>query len=290
MRLNRDEFGNFAPYIIVVIGLAIVFIFAFEVASSRERARYEQQRTSKYADDAEANIRRTCISVDYSTQAECIRQVIETSNEQQRAERDLSAQQEMARWAFYMLVVSSAGLVITAVGIYYVRNTLVETRIAVEVTREIGKAQVRAYIGSPRVEARIETTPAGDRRFSIKGFISNSGSSPALLPAAHCTVTMGDGVVNMLHAQLARDISAGETDFCFVDQGSPFGDEIAEFLNRGGELIFEGALHYDTVFGDGTKTTSFHLSLYRTAEEDGPLRVRMNGRRSDGAPVSHYRD
>lgn len=179
MMSNRDRYGNSAPYVVLVIGLVIVFIFAFEVASSRERARYEQQRTSEYAGNAEADIRRTCIGVDDSAQAECIRQVVETGNEHQRAERDLSAQQEMARWAFYMLAVSSAGLVITAVGIYYVRDTLIETRKSVQVTREIGEAQVRAYLSiRPTVIPSMEGAPLDHRR-SFEVEIENAGLTPA---------------------------------------------------------------------------------------------------------------
>ena len=289
MLSNRDRYGNVAPYIVLVIGLALVFIFATEFASAWERARYEQQRTSEYADNAEANIRRSCIGVDESAQTECVRQVVEASNEQQRAERDLSAQQEMARWALYMLAVSSAGLVITAVGIYYVRDTLIETRKSVQVTREIGEAQVRAYVGPPRVEAVIETVE-GRRHFSIRGYLSNSGNSPALLPMAGCHVSMGDEIVNLLHAPLVRDIAAGESNFCFIDQGAPCGTTMASYLDRGGELTFEGYIEYDTVFRGARKISNFHLSLYKTSEGDGPFRVRMNGRMRDGTPITHYRD
>lgn len=44
-----------------------------------------------------------------------------------REERDLQAQREMAQWAFWMVVVSGVGVVITGAGVWLVRETLIYT-------------------------------------------------------------------------------------------------------------------------------------------------------------------
>lgn len=80
--------------------------------------------------------------------------------EYERSKADLEAQQEMAQWAFWMVIVSgvSAAIAAFAVGLLYL--TLKETRRAtkaatdaagaaqdtVAVTREIAQAQLRAYV------------------------------------------------------------------------------------------------------------------------------------------------
>lgn len=202
-------------------------------------------------------------------------------------------QDTFAQWLMAGLSVVATG--ISAWAVILVRDSLSLNRQAVKAAedavteaRRIGEAQVRAYVGPPRVEATIETV-GGSRRFSIKGYLSNSGNSPALFPTTSCCVSMGDEVVNMLHAPLVRDIAAGESDFCFIDQGAPYG-VIDSSLHRGGELTFEGVIEYDTVFPGVRKKTSFHLSLSKADEDDGPFRIRMNGRMRDGNPITHSRD
>lgn len=188
--------GQSAPFIVVIVGLLIVGVLAFELASDRERTRYEQQRTADYAQNAEAHIQRTCVGMDAVAQAVCIREIVKATNEHQRAERDLSAQQEMARWALYMLIATVATVIVTGVGVYYVRRTLAEsvraTNAAVDAAkaglkaneiaedaailgRRMGQAQVRAYLSC-----------VGGSFSAYRGFLTlafsarNTGQSPAM--------------------------------------------------------------------------------------------------------------
>lgn len=202
---------------------------------------------------------------------------------------DLAAQQSMAESTRGMHWAAWATVIFSGVGAFLIWRTLIATQDTVAETRRIGEAQVRAYISPPRVSARIETEN-GIRWFRIEGYLSNSGNSPALLPTVICHVSMGEDVVTFRQAPMERDIVAGETDFLFIDQGSPFADGISEYLYRGGELIFQGVVQYNTVFGGDPKTTNFRLALYRTQEGDGPLNVRMSSRLRDGTSITHYRD
>ena len=170
-----DRYGQLAPYIILLVGLVVVFFLSFEMASYRERSRYEQQRTNEYARDTQTNINRSCVGVDGAAQAECISKIIEATNEHQRAERDLTAQQEMARWSLYMLITSALTITITAIGVYYVRDTLLVTRTAMLDTRQIGEAQVRAYLGFEVISGDV----AAGKQLKFQVRITNHGQSPA---------------------------------------------------------------------------------------------------------------
>jgi hypothetical protein len=199
-----------------------------------------------------------------------------------------------AQWFMAVLSLAAAGISWRA--IVLVRDQLIETRNAVKVaqdalleTRRIGEAQVRAYLGSPRVDARLETED-GTRWFRIDAYASNSGHSPAVLPSVSCFVSRGDDVLNMKHTLLERDISAGESDFKFLDQGHPCDDEMELFLSRAGELTFAGALQYYTVFGGTPKTTTFRFRLEKLEPGDGPFKVSVEHTLRDGTVVEHHRD
>lgn len=113
--------------------------------------------------------------------AKCVHDVIQATNEHDRAENDLVAQTEMAWWAFWMAIVSGAALIITAVGIYFIRETLVETRKAVkaaddavDVTQDVGQAQVRAYVACQSAKFAVDLDA-----FWCAVTLKNAGQSPA---------------------------------------------------------------------------------------------------------------
>jgi hypothetical protein len=93
----------------------------------------------------------------------------DTSEEKNRTTRDLKAQEDMAKWAFAMIIVGGFELAITAVGVVLVLLTLWETR-------RIGEAQVRAYVSIKSAEIEYWGTWENPR---IKITAFNSGQSPA---------------------------------------------------------------------------------------------------------------
>jgi hypothetical protein len=116
-----------------------------------------------------------------------------------REENDLKAQREMADWAFGMLIASSIGVIITSLGVWFVRETLIATRRmigeaasatqaahdAVSTTREIGEAQVRAYLSVRRARFFVEPM-----FLHIELDITNSGQSPARSVQVSASVTI----------------------------------------------------------------------------------------------------
>jgi hypothetical protein len=127
-----------------------------------------------------------------------------TDEDSQREKDDLLAQQEMAKWArlmFYAAAISTiltlAGVILLGFTLAYTKWTLDEAKNAtkaalsavseaekttkaaeasVNVTRDIGEAQVRAYVRI--ADAKLEFTTS-DGHPLIQIFAANSGQSPA---------------------------------------------------------------------------------------------------------------
>lgn len=98
-----------------------------------------------------------------------------------REESDLDAQWNMAWWAKASAIIAGIGLAITGIGIVLVKQTLDANRAAVEAAnratesqREIGEAQVRAYLTISKVTGKF--TADG---LHVQFTASNSGNSPA---------------------------------------------------------------------------------------------------------------
>lgn len=100
----------------------------------------------------------------------CAVNQLKAYNQQDSRDQDLKAQQDMAFWAewlFYVTVIfGSVGAVLTIIGIWYVRNTLLEIR-------RIGEAEIRAYISC--LGGNFEFDP---QKLIINVKLKNTGQSP----------------------------------------------------------------------------------------------------------------
>ena len=130
---NKIVAGVFAT---VIISLILVTIY--DIGRSKGIAEAEYQRSSDtYASHARKSIEEHCLLLQPVAQTNCIREVIEATREDQRAESGLTAQLDMAHWAFLMLIVAVITATITGVGVVFVRSTLVQAG-------ETNEAAVRA--------------------------------------------------------------------------------------------------------------------------------------------------
>lgn len=151
-----------------------------------------------------------CVDVEPTALRECVIEAAEAAQHQSESRQDLYAQQDMSRWAFWMMVIAGLTLLVTALGIAWIRDTLIETRRAVRsaddavrVTREIGEAQVRAYVSVDDVEVTVEID---DERvlWNVAAKVSNSGQSPAISVG----LTLGGDTFEQSAISIRRDISA----------------------------------------------------------------------------------
>ncbi len=143
---------------------------------------YEVGQESHQSDSAEAyknysykEISNHCVfSVGSAAQTECIAQAVKGAREQQRAEEDLDAQQEMSEWAKWMLISTIVMAAITLFGVMFVWQTLTATR-------EMASDQKGLISqGDKTVEAAMKSADAAmlQVKASMKPYVSLKASGP----------------------------------------------------------------------------------------------------------------
>lgn len=217
--------------------------------------------TDEYAQRAEDRIRIYCGGLEGSIRAECIAKTIDAVEEQRRAEEDLRAQNNMARSTLWMMWASIFAVILTFVGVVYVRRTLDQTvaansaaQAAVSVTREIGKAQVRAYLSIS--DARVVNVYlSGHPKLILK--VRNTGQSPAwgcrtvgyfgiIESNPHTHKFKSNGTPKMSETEVGAGLS--------VEQHMPLGRKLSqhdiERLKAGDVTFLAGCIvTYKDVFG-----------------------------------------
>lgn len=160
---------------------------------------------------------------------ECGAKAAEAAQDQSIARQDLYAQQDMAKWAFWMLLASTITLGVSVAGVWFVKRTLDATLVAVRdtgaATRAMrianviarksqasnlaaNKAQVRAYLSL--VKLRIED---GEKGQVLHYEIVNSGQSPARATDIYWIIARQDFPHLPLHKiNPVGDIPAGGKD------------------------------------------------------------------------------
>tara|TARA_R110000868_G_scaffold402805_2_gene679480 strand:+ start:96 stop:980 length:885 start_codon:yes stop_codon:yes gene_type:complete len=118
------------------------------------------------------------------------------SRQEWREEQDLIAQRYMAKWTLWMLIVSGFGVLVGFLGLVFLKGTLdaalranQQARDSIDTTREIGMAQIRAYLTLEEAEMQYSDS---DVRLAFE--IHNCGQSPALFVSATyvgCRVVLG---------------------------------------------------------------------------------------------------
>ena len=141
-----------------------------------EAYRKDQRNSEQEAEKASQHISDECSVSIYSLDIlrECLSKELNTYIGQDNKTKDAEAQQEMAQWAFATFVVGALGLVVSIFGLAALWASLRQTRQAITNEREIGNAQVRAYLNIEFED--INTVAGGNYPFKI----INTGQSPAI--------------------------------------------------------------------------------------------------------------
>ncbi|UYV37662.1 hypothetical protein N4R57_00635 [Rhodobacteraceae bacterium D3-12] len=147
------------------------------------RQHYEETKSGALA---------ACVGLKATDLRECVIEAVESAQNQAESRQDLHAQQDMSRWAFWMMIISGLTLFVTGLGIVWIRDTLIETRRAVRaaddavtVTREVGETQTRAYVHVEGAEVRWLNALGqfeGTSRQDVMSIITttrNTGNTPA---------------------------------------------------------------------------------------------------------------
>lgn len=208
---------------------------------------------------------------------ECAIDAVTANKEDQRAGYDLRAQQDMALWAFSILLVSIIGVIVSIGGLIGLFWTLRETR-------RIGQAQVRAYPAITR--GRIKVSP--DKAVFVSTEIKNFGQSPVREGAVYAQALIIDKAGEWVHMSEPAEqpiftITAGSSTIAQLMFEDDTDKWIADTLiGEKGIVVIEAQLRWLDVFGAKSGPDEFSLTedvdVPRIISEDGSCAVSMSAR------------
>jgi hypothetical protein len=278
---DRDRSGFFKAvttvFIVVLIAIALKATWDLS-ASHTAYSQTADQKAQDYAESAQDRISRTCVELSPAESAECIREIIETTKEAQTAQHDLAAQRSMALWAAAMFWATVSTVVVAAIGIYYVRNTLMETR-------RIGQAQVRAYLADDGFN--VGWAKADDGRpivDNIEAIWKNTGLSPALSCRINLILTgllpeeaekPIQGNANAPESQKLGTISIAAGARALCGGTSLSADQTADWLEGRNILVVHSFAVYKDVFGNTWRTETCHQMVHVERPEGNKIRYKI---------------
>lgn len=180
---NRGRFDYLGLLAALAIALPLYVAMIWDMSAQQARGEVEATYAARdYAESTDKHIRDLCVVGPLQARLECAKEIIAANRESERGERDLQAQEAMARWTFVMGGVAAFGVLISLIGVGLVYVTFRETRRAADagleansIARETGQAQVRCYLS---VMECILVYKGSEWHLGCK--VKNTGQSPAL--------------------------------------------------------------------------------------------------------------
>jgi len=258
--------------------LSLILALTYDVATSHtERKLRAEQNSSGYAFSAEKRMKEACGGLSGEDLIACVQKEVEATNEHKRSEHDLTAQEDMDDWSFWLLWVSVSSVAVSTLAVILVwrtldvtRETLIATQDMARDTREIGEAQTRPYLGFD--------VEAGDVRagkplmFHVK--ITNHGSSPAFEVAVASTAVIrrsdwiwGDDGSLATEERPSTYLHPKGSFTVFVDSDppSPLTEKHIRALRSGDSAVFARVtVYFKDVFakpGDGPRIAEFRFEF-----------------------------
>lgn len=211
----------------VAIGLAAIFFVVFGAKFSWDSfSRYQQDHARQRAEAAayEANAAsqspeacRAIMSDDgFVGWLTCVVESVTSDGSAKQSEYDLKAQQDMAAWAYGMLVVTMWLTFITLLGVVFVWRTWIEAKKTTEQAKREADIAEQSFwtLEKPYIAVKItETHMLHNNQGKQRGIcytVLNAGRSPAILTA--------------IRHHLGKTVKKGEWESCY------------EVIQSGGEL------------------------------------------------------
>lgn len=142
---------------VIICGVAVL-IYATGRSVGMDVGRNEVSARQHY-EETKGGALAACVGLKSATLRECVIEAVEAAQHESESRQDLYAQQDMSKWAFWMMIISGLTFLVTGLGIVWIRDTLIETRRAVSaaddaviVTREVGENQLRPWVLFERYE------------------------------------------------------------------------------------------------------------------------------------------
>lgn len=140
-RYGRASLAGAIGGVIVAVGL----ISVYETGFSRGHTVGEYKASANhYANEANQEIADQCLGQEQVAMAQCIQEIVEATNEDQRAERDLVAQIDAARWNLGALIIAILGSGLALLGTFLIHETLRTTRDTANEAKKANFAAVAA--------------------------------------------------------------------------------------------------------------------------------------------------
>lgn len=139
---DGDRHGS-AIAIAVTTCFLIVALIGWYEGFKKGQESHQSHSATAYENQTDNEIGEQCsLQPTVSSQKECMSKAVRATREQQRAEEDLDAQQQMAEWARWMLIFTVIMAAITAVGVFFVWKTLTATQEMAKDAKLIGDKTV----------------------------------------------------------------------------------------------------------------------------------------------------
>lgn len=230
---------SYRRYIATITGLAIVAavlwllvrdLSAVDLAYSHAAA----DASVKYERDADAYVKKTCFPPSGFGEVNCAGKADEAKREGQRKEQDLAAQNITAWWTKIMGIAALIGMGLSAVGVWLVKTTFDETRLANVLAESHQRARMKPLLEVGNLDAD-GLLPCG-----IKG--ENIGVSVALNVSATFRLlnSRGDPVNESERADFDYTVKPGASESFAVFIGP------SAYPQR---FYVDGEISYTCIFG-----------------------------------------
>ncbi len=187
---NSPDLGAFGYFTAIVLCCTIVGGLAYGLGSQKER---RQQLPASYAKAAKEDAERACAAIQPAASFDCIYEKAQSAQEQALNEQDLTAQQSAANSALMSAIIAFFTLILSGVGVWFVRRTLEATVKAVEDTSTATAAMVKQNEiaeETKRPWIKCEVSPIGQ---------SNLTETKLAGAMSLTTLNVGGGIARITH-------------------------------------------------------------------------------------------
>jgi hypothetical protein len=237
---NRVNVSKTGLIIGLLLALAICFGWiGYGLSKSAEYERQADNQRTEYSEYTRHKIAETCVGIPDLEAVKCRYEAFDAQREQSNNQSDLVAQRQSALWAYIMGAAAVIGMALSAVGVWLVKTTFDETRLA----NILSKSQQRGRIELD-FQGRIGNE-TGNLIIAIRG--RNIGHSAA----TNCWISMDVGVEVPHHfvagiPRLERQTIGAQADVTLLTYRRP--DRRIEGYYLWGVVV------YACIFGDQHKT------------------------------------
>jgi len=272
----------------------LLVAFVWQLSAEHAKSALDARNYAKqYEAGAPSRIERACRGRQDSALIECIAEQVKAARENQRAEYDLGAQNQMADWAFWMMIVSTVTMVIAATALWYVKDTLSETRAmtreaeagtqaarlaaeagraANEISERMGHIQMRAYLTIPMPTFTFE-----DAQILFALTVRNAGQSPArnIKLTAQMVMLEGGKLILELPQRWFFPGDLGSRDEHTFNAARDWlvpEDERTKLRDGSAEVHLSGKVTYNDVFGKPDEL-EYYFCRRVSCVGNGPFRM-----------------